>query len=217
MKRMLIGFLIGLALVAAGRRLRTPADDVLAAAAEAARRDDHARAAEAYRRAEALAAAAPAVFHNHAAALYRQGRYADAEELYARSAEGSEVRAARAAYNRGNCIVSQGCPDGESSKPDFLTRAIDQYRACLDQEGRCAPGGTLFADARYNLELAKALLNQRNESEAPPASPPAEDKPPSGDATSADASQPDKPEALAQNDPARPDGAPPQPEDECPH
>ncbi len=194
MKRMLIGLLVGLALVAVGRRLRTPADDLVAAAAGAYGRGDFARSAELYRSAATAGRDTPAVAHNHAAALYRQARYGDAEERYEHS--GSD---ARTAYNRGNCLLGQGCPDGESTKPDFLTRAAEQYRASLGREGQAANAGSLFEDARHNLELAKLLLAQASENEHAPDDP-----------------HHDHGEALAQRDPTDPAAGTPPEEDECP-
>jgi tetratricopeptide (TPR) repeat protein len=158
MKRMLIGLIVGLALVAAGRRLHTPADDLIAAAARAYDRGDYAAAGEGYRRAVALAGDTPALAHNHAAALYRQGQYAEAAERY-RSAGGTVGRDAQAAYDRGNALFQLGCPEGESVKPQFLLEAAGQYRACLDQAG----AGAVAEDARVNLELTKLLLDRAAE------------------------------------------------------
>jgi hypothetical protein len=161
MKRvMVIGLLVGLALLAVGRRLRSGADDILPGAAEAYRRGDYAASAEQYRRAAAAGADTPAVAHNHAAALYRMPRFEDAAGQYERSGQGSGLREARAAYDRGNCLVNQGCPANEPVKPDLLTRAADQYQACLQHEGKVADAGSLFDDARHNLELTKLLLAQ---------------------------------------------------------
>lgn len=169
MKRMLICLIVGLALVAVGRRLHTPADDLIAAAAGAQERGDYAAAAEGYRRAAALAGDTPALADNHAAALYRQGRYAEAAERY-QAAGGDARRDAGAAYNRANALFQLGCPEGESLKPPFLLEAAGQYRACLDR----ADSPALSDDARHNLELTKLLLDHAAEASSSRASRPGE-------------------------------------------
>jgi tetratricopeptide (TPR) repeat protein len=207
MKRMFICSLLGLALLAAGRRLRTTADDALAAAVEAQASGNHARAVECYRQALARGADPVRVGHNHGAALYALARYAEAEEEFHRAAEGGGLRAARAAYNQGNCLVQQACPADQPPSVELLARAAQQYAACLDQEDEAAQAGPLFADARHNLELTKQLLAR--------AVPPEQSPLPENAIASPDPSQP-KEELIAQAD--RPDAAAAgaEPEEECP-
>jgi tetratricopeptide (TPR) repeat protein len=92
------------------------------------------------------------VAFNKAAALYRLGRYREAELHYRRCLENAEEpRRARAFYDLGNCLMQQD--DGNDSA--LLRSAIKCFQQCLAREDADAD---LIANARHNLELAKLLL-----------------------------------------------------------
>jgi tetratricopeptide (TPR) repeat protein len=160
MKRLLICLLVALALLELGRRLRSPSDEAAAAGAAAYGAGDYAGAEARFRQAEQGAPDPARAAHNHAAALYQLGRYDDADRDYQRSADGADPRTARAAYDRGNCAVSQACR-GDTADRALLEKAVEQYKACLAHEGQSAGAGSLFEDARHNLELAKLLLAEQ--------------------------------------------------------
>lgn len=167
MKRILLGLLVGLALLAVGRRLRSPADEMAAEGNDAYHRGDYAGATQRYEK--AVPTSVPSlVAHNHAAALYRQERFEEADRQYERSATGSEWQAARAAYDRGNCALSQAT-HADSTDRELLTKAAEEYRACLQHENNLKDAGQLFADARHNLELAKQLSTSAHEAAQSPA------------------------------------------------
>jgi hypothetical protein len=92
------------------------------------------------------------VAFNKAAALYRLGRYREAELSYLccrEDATGS--RLVRVLYDLGNAIVQQA-QDRDAKR---LAEAIGYYEACLNAGGVDAE----FAeDLRFNLQLARALL-----------------------------------------------------------
>jgi hypothetical protein len=157
MKRILVGLVIGLALLEAGRRLHRPADEASAAGCAAYGAGDFAAAEARFRQAEQGAANPAVAAHNHAAALYQLGRFEDAERAYERSAD-EPLRAARAAYDRGNCAFRQACAEEDTADPDLLERASRHYQACLATEGATGDAGPLFDDARHNLELARLIL-----------------------------------------------------------
>jgi tetratricopeptide (TPR) repeat protein len=162
MKRILPGLLIGLALLAAGRHLRAPGDSLVVEGNTAYAHGDFATAAERYGQAVSSASDPALVAHNHAAALYRQGRFEEADHEYEQSAVGN-LRAARAEYDRGNCALAQAI-HGDSTDRALVLKAVEHYRTTLQQEGTLPQSGQLFAHARHNLELAKRLLSDEHES-----------------------------------------------------
>ena len=92
------------------------------------------------------------VAFDKAAALYQMGRDRQAELHYRRCLEDAQgVRLARASYNLGNCLVRQSHADNRR----LLLEAIACYERCLQQPEVDA---SLASDVRYNLELAKLLL-----------------------------------------------------------
>jgi Ca-activated chloride channel family protein len=108
-------------------------------------------AVEEYTRAEERATDPGLVAFNKAAALFRLGRYREAELHYRRcldDATGS--RRARALYDLGNCLLQQA----RDRDARLLEQAVACYRVC-----RRAPGADLplRADAAHNLELARLL------------------------------------------------------------
>jgi hypothetical protein len=190
MKRLLIGLVIGLILLEAGRRLIRPVNEAAAAGSQAYKAGDYTRAEARFRQAEQTDPDPGRAAHNHAAALYRLGRFNDADKDYDRSAEGTALRAARAAYDRGDCVFCEACAEEGTADPALLERAVQHYEACLQMEGHTPEAGSLFDDARHNLELAKLILAEFAESESATA----EEK-------TADSQNP----ALARNDAASPD------------
>ncbi len=168
MKRVLLGLVIGLALLEAGRRLHRPPDDVAAAGGAAYAAGDFARAEACFRQAEQGAANPSAVAHNRAAALYRLRRFEDADRAYERSADGEALHAARAAYDRGNCAFGAACREKGTADPALLERAAEHYEACLAREGSTPAAGSLFDDARHNLELTRLILAEFAESDKDP-------------------------------------------------
>ncbi len=167
MKRVLPGLLIGLVLLAAGRHLRAPGDTLAVEGNAAYAHGDFATAADRYAQAIASVSDPAPVAHNYAAALYRQGRFEEADHRYEQSAAGgNDLRTARAAYDRGNCALAQAV-HGDSTDRALVLKAAEEFRAALQQEGTLTGTGQLFADARHNLELAKRLLSDEHEPAQP--------------------------------------------------
>lgn len=91
------------------------------------------------------------VAYNTAAVRFGQGRYYDAEVLYARALDDRACppgRAARAWFNRGVCLLKRG------GDPATYRSAVACFDRCLDSPGADDP---LRADARRLLEIAKLL------------------------------------------------------------
>lgn len=92
------------------------------------------------------------VAFNKAAALYRLGRYAEAEAHYLRSREdASGARQARVLFDLGNTVLQLA----RDQDIKGIQRAIGYYEEGLRQE---AAGPRLIEDAKFNLQLAKELL-----------------------------------------------------------
>lgn len=158
MRRALLLVMIGLALFGLSRWLSRGTQEVLAAAQEAYRQGEYAQAVQGYQQAAPESGDLAGVAHNQAAALYRLGRYADAEGRYqVAESRGDARRAAQSEYDRGNCLLRQArcCPS--CGDVGLLRQAADHFQACLDRQDEVVDGGTLFSDARHNLELAKLL------------------------------------------------------------
>jgi tetratricopeptide (TPR) repeat protein len=119
---------------------------------------DYAGAAEAYARAVAEGDTSPLVRYNLGTALLRLERYDEAlPHLEAAAHEGAPppVRV-RGYYNGGNADL-QPAFDGavpDEARRERLERAVRHYRDAL----RLDPGD---ADAKWNLELAGRLLDER--------------------------------------------------------
>jgi tetratricopeptide (TPR) repeat protein len=113
---------------------------------------DHQAAVELFAQAEEYTTDPGLVAFNKAAALYRLGRYADAEAHYLQSREdASGARLARVLFDLGNSVL-QVARDQDIKG---IKRAIGYYEECLRQE---AAGPELVEDAKFNLQLAKQLL-----------------------------------------------------------
>lgn len=107
----------------------------------------------------------PALDFNLGAALYKQGKHEDALSAFQKSYGSKNVgMVADARYNSGNALFRQG----------KLAEAISEYIEAL----KLRPEDE---DAKYNLELARRLLQQRQEKE--------EDQPPQDKKDPADPDQ----------------------------
>jgi hypothetical protein len=160
MKRILIGLVIGLLLLEAGRRLYRPADEAAAAGGAAYRAGDFATAEARFHEAEREASDKAPAAYNRAAALYRLRRFDDADHSYQRSSDSEALHAARADYDRGNCAFAEACKEEGTADPDGLQKAARQYEACLAREDSTTAAGSLFDDARHNLELTRLILSE---------------------------------------------------------
>jgi tetratricopeptide (TPR) repeat protein len=185
MKRTVIVLAVGLALLIVAGWLFRGNDDPATQARAAYDRGDYAGAIREYQRAAAECPDVGALAVNQAAALYRMERYNEADGRY-QFAEGTstDLRAAQAAYDRGNCAMQQACKNGGAPDKELLDQAAEQYRACLERQASVNDAGSLFADAQHNLEIIKLL-------QAPP---PSEDVAKNGEPENGDSQQ------TAQND-----------------
>jgi len=158
MKRTVIIATAGLSLVALNLWLLRGGAGPAIDAREAYQRGDYAAAVREYQRAAPDCGDLAAVAANQGAALYRLDRYGDAAKRYqlAESA-GADARAARAAYDGGNCVLRESCQDAKGPDSTMLEQAVQHFRACLARETEIADAGDLFSDARHNLELIKLL------------------------------------------------------------
>ncbi|MBM4072579.1 MAG: VWA domain-containing protein [Planctomycetes bacterium] len=99
---------------------------------------------------------------NKGAALFRLGRYREAELHFRRCLQDTEAplpRLARAWYDLGNCLVKQAGVDDVKS----LETALGCYRECDRTAGDDV---NLRADARHNFEIARLLwLTARTKSQ----------------------------------------------------
>jgi len=112
---------------------------------------DYAAALDFYNRAEESATDPGLVAFNKAAALYRQGRFREAELQFRYGREDATgPRLARLLYGLGNCILQQA-QDRDARR---LKEAMSFYELCLQQQ---AADAALIADVRHNLELARLL------------------------------------------------------------
>ncbi|MGE3805495.1 MAG: tetratricopeptide repeat protein, partial [Gemmataceae bacterium] len=91
------------------------------------------------------------VSFNKAAALYRLGRYTEAEQHYRRCLpQAGGTRLAHVLYNLGNACLQQAQPDDY----DFYDKAIEAYVMCLDVK-ELDP--KLRENVEHNLQLAQTL------------------------------------------------------------
>jgi tetratricopeptide (TPR) repeat protein len=155
---------------------RGPADDpdeLLREGNAAFARGDYAGALEVYSRAEERTHDPGRVAFNEATALYRLGRFREAELYYRRCREDAdETRRGRVLYNLGTCVLRQSA--GHSRRR--LDEAIGLFEECLALP---AADPDLHQDARHNLELARLLRLQAPAGQPPDAeSEPPEEEPP---------------------------------------
>jgi hypothetical protein len=74
--------------------------------------------------------------------------------------DGAELLVARMAYDCGNFLLGRARQAPGSAHT--LRQAAQHFRACLSHEGSVRDAGSLFADARRNLEVAERLLAEGN-------------------------------------------------------
>jgi Ca-activated chloride channel family protein len=113
---------------------------------------DYAAAVDCYAAAEERTTDPGLVAFNKGAALYRLGRYREAELHYLRCQEDATgERRVRVLYDLGDALLQQA----QDRDVPRLQRAIGCYDECLRL---AVPGSSLAEDARFNLQLARALL-----------------------------------------------------------
>jgi tetratricopeptide (TPR) repeat protein len=167
-----LGWLLPLGLLGFGA---TPADHAEAwvrRGAAAFEHGDYATALDAFTKAEERITDPGLVAFDKAAALYRLGRFREAELHYLRALDDANgQRRARSLYDLANSVVQQAQPRDLR----LLTRAIGYYEECLRQPDI---GPELAANARANLELAqtqlaraKAARDEQNPDEPEPDNP----------------------------------------------
>jgi tetratricopeptide (TPR) repeat protein len=157
--RLLLLFAAGLLLAAADR---TAAPDELTRRGNAALGDDPAAALGWYSRAEERTTDPGLVAFNEAVALYRLGRYREAELHFRRCREDATgERLARLLAGLGNCLVRRS----GGTHANLLDQAIHSYEECLTLADL---DPALADDVRHNLELARQLrLNAKPGGEPP--------------------------------------------------
>lgn len=155
MKRSRTLVLVPLALLLVAAATEPTAEELVRKGNAAFARQEYDAAVQLYTRAEATIANPGLVAFNKAAALYRLGRFRDAELHYQRcleEAEGSQRLAI--VYNLGNCLLQQAQAGGDL---DLFRQAVACYQECMRDE---AGDANLREQARYNLELTKLLWQQ---------------------------------------------------------
>ncbi|HEX4607004.1 MAG TPA: tetratricopeptide repeat protein [Urbifossiella sp.] len=126
-------------------------DDLVRRANAAVLAGDPAAAEPLYAAAAERTADPGLVAYNTAAVRFGQGRFYDAEVLYARTLDDRACpppRVAKAWFNRGVCLLRRG------GEPAAFRSAVACFERCLEAPGADDP---LKADARRLLELAKLL------------------------------------------------------------
>ncbi len=118
-------------------------------------RQEYDAAVKLFTDAEALIPNPGLVAHNKAAALYRLGRFAEAQLHYERCLDEAEpgLRAALQ-FDLGNCLLQQAQATGNLK---LFRDAVGVYERCL-AEPQMAEG--IKTNARHNLELTKLLWLQ---------------------------------------------------------
>ncbi len=128
-----------------------PPEELVRRANRAALAGDPAEAEALYAAAAEHTADPGLVAYNTGAVRFAQGRFYDAEVLYARTLDDRAcppARAAKAWFNRGVCLLRRG------ADPAAFRSAVACFERCLEAPGADDP---LKADARKLLELAKLL------------------------------------------------------------
>jgi hypothetical protein len=150
MKRFLFCWLVGLVLLGLSLSARLTQPEAAAASEVASAL-----------RAERQPARTEAAALKRGALLYHSNQYEQAEDRFREAVQpGDPLSQARADYDRGNCLVNRACKEGDHPDTTLLNRAVDLYRSCLNGEKSTVDGGSLFDDARHNLELTKSLLQK---------------------------------------------------------
>lgn len=197
----------GLAALVIGLLIRPPSDAVLRAAEVAYAARDYQRAAELYGQAVQQSSDTGRAVFNRAAALYELQADADAAADFDQARQDAPAdRRARAAYNRGNCLLRLACRAAPEASPHLLRQAIAEYDACLRLLADRNP--SLADDARHNRELARRLLEEAKGDDASASSERPSPESASQDRPGEDAAarpRPEKPDQAA-NDSSKKDG-----------
>jgi len=100
--------------------------------------------------------------YNQALALYRQGKY-DQAQASLRGAMGEADRwlEARARYNMGNCLYASALPLSKKNK----TQAIKQLQQAIKQYRKALAINADDVDSRANIELAQKLIDKLKKQE----------------------------------------------------
>lgn len=137
-------------------------------------RQEYEQALSCYEQAEERTRDPGLVAFNKGAALYRLGRYREAELSYLRCLEDQAApgaRRARALYDLGTSLLQ---PEAVRDAVDALERAADCFARCLRHPDADA---ALVADAEHNLELARLLWHQAKQEAAKRPPPREKDQP----------------------------------------
>lgn len=152
--KLALGLFGVLTVVSIGLGLTTVEDDLLRRANAAFDRGEFENAIALYERLEDRTDDPGQTAFNKATALYRLGRFREAELHYRRALEGAEGRRRSAAlFGLGNSLVQQEASLGAPA----LREAIQRYEECLTLKSD-EPAAD---DVRHNLELARLLWLQR--------------------------------------------------------
>jgi tetratricopeptide (TPR) repeat protein len=145
--------LIPLALVLVSASPPRHAEELIRRGNDAFDHSDYDQALKLYEGAEERGTDPGLAAFNEGAALYRLGRFAEAEIRYRRALEGAGGgRQARALYNLGTCLLRQG-----SGEVKTLAEALSCFEKCL-VHAEADP--ELRTEAAHNLELARLLWQQ---------------------------------------------------------
>jgi tetratricopeptide (TPR) repeat protein len=153
-------------------------DDLVRQGNAAFARQEYDAAVQLYSRAEEASINPGQVAFNKASALYRLGKYRDAQLHYLRCLdEADPAREPAVWYNLGNCLLQLAQTGNEMG---LFREAIACYKRTLDSEDAAAP---LRENARHNLELTKLLwlqarMTRPNQQENPNNPDPPPDNPP---------------------------------------
>jgi Ca-activated chloride channel family protein len=143
--------LVPIALLLVSASPARDAENLVRMGNEAFLRGDFEQALDAFGRAEEFTTDPGLVALNEGAALYRLGRFREAEWHYLRALEDAEgERRARTQYDLANTLVHL-CQGRDAA---LLDRAIGYYEACLKEP---VLSEDLRTDAEHNLQLAQVL------------------------------------------------------------
>jgi tetratricopeptide (TPR) repeat protein len=172
---------LALAVVSAAPQAHT--EDVVRRGNAAFGREEYEAALKLYEQAEEHITDPGQLAFNEGAALYRAGRFREAELHYRRALDGATgVRRARAAYDLGTCLLQQAANQDVKG----LEAAITCFDACATDPHA---DGALRESAQHNLELARLLWHEARK--AAKDAPSAKDE--GGDASMGDRNQQDGP------------------------
>jgi tetratricopeptide (TPR) repeat protein len=145
---------LSLFLVAAASANQDP-EELVRKANAAFNRQEFDLALKLYTEAEAIIENPGLVSFNKGAALYRLGRFPDAEAHYRRCLEEADPKRKPAMiYNLANCLVQRAQAGSDVA---LFREAVETYQRCLGEEEITTE---LQQNARHNLELAKLLWLQ---------------------------------------------------------